>query len=132
LGNLAERLWDAGKHKAARRTYSEAFQHHAHAVQIKPDSSNALNNWAVSLLTLGRQQRDNRLVEEAREKAWEAETIKPGQGAYNLACAEALPGNEATALEWLEKALGQKKAMLSWRGPIRTCNRCGTIRDSGS
>lgn len=105
LGSHAERLWDAGDHETATARFEEAFQRYEKALEIKPDRYQAFRDWGGCLMKLGRRRGDNRLFDEGRQKCLEAERIKPGGGAYNLACGEALSGNHDAALEWLEKAI---------------------------
>jgi hypothetical protein len=45
-----------------------------------------------------------RLLAQAREKLLGAEAIRPGSGAYSLACLSALQGDEAGCREWIEKS----------------------------
>ena len=48
--------------------------------------------------TLNPQQ----LLEQARQKCLDAERLRVGSGAYNLACVEARLGNTTEAIRWLQ------------------------------
>jgi hypothetical protein len=50
---------------------------------------------------------------QAREKLLEAERLRPGSGAYNLACVAALLGDATEAARWLEllESMGQRPSV---------------------
>ena len=75
-------------------------------MKIKPDYHVALNNWANALLQRGALKEGEEakaLFGQAKEKALEAERIKPGAGVYNAACAWARLGEEDECQKWLER-----------------------------
>ena len=53
------------------------------------------------------------LLDEAKDKCLKAESIKVGEGAYNLACLYSLLGNEKECEKWLKA--GEKAGTLSTR-----------------
>jgi hypothetical protein len=65
----------------------------------------ALNNWG---LTLAREARTKageeagHFLQQARQKFLEAEQMRAGSGAYDLACVEAIEGNTREAVRWLQ------------------------------
>jgi len=50
------------------------------------------------------QEDAQQLFADAKEKCLAAEKVKPGDGAYNLACIAALQSDEQGCREWLEKS----------------------------
>ena len=105
LGNLAQWEATAGDLAGAQEHWEDAFAKHAHAIEVRPDLAEAWSNWSARLLYCWRYFPDRAPLEEARVKAERAEALKPGSGAYNLACAESLLGNAEAALDWLERAI---------------------------
>ena len=95
----------AKKGQEAERLLREAVQKYVAALGIKPDMPEAVSNWGLALLLQAKnkegQETGRRLLREAREKLLEAERIRPGSGAENLACVEALDGNVSEAVRWL-------------------------------
>jgi hypothetical protein len=96
------------------RLFEEAGFRYAEAFRFKADFHEALNNWGTALLN----QAGTKLGAEgvhlqrlAREKSLLAEKIRPGSGAYNLACVEALDGNAAEAIRWLQTAQSTGKLL---------------------
>ena len=109
LSNLAKRK----EGKESESLFGESFEKYERAIQIKPDNQKAYNDWAIMLIELAKRkdgENRGRLLEEAKQKCLEAESIKEGSGAYNLACACALLGDEAECRKWLE-----------------TCERCSAL-----
>ena len=109
LNNWGNTLGEQAKTKSgaeAGQLFAEAGQKYQAALAIKPDMDEALNNWGN---TLGEQAKTksgaeaDQLFAEARKVLCRAEDIKPGSGAYNLACLHALQGDEAGCRQWLEK-----------------------------
>jgi tetratricopeptide (TPR) repeat protein len=100
----------------AERLFAEAIAKYEKAVAIKPDYYDAYNNWGVALLYLVRRKEgDERrtLLEKAKEKGLKAESIKRGAGAYNLACANCLLGDEEECKRWLK--VGEEERTLGTR-----------------
>ena len=98
LGKLADATGDA----RLRREQSEKY---GEGVRANPEDHTAWNGWAGCLLKLYAVEPSDTLLEEARAKCTRAEELKPGAGAYNLACVEGRSGNMAECLEWLRKAV---------------------------
>jgi tetratricopeptide (TPR) repeat protein len=95
----------------------EACSKYAKAIEIKPDFHEAYNNWANvfiewSKLKIETPEHD-RLLKQAEEKALKAESLKKGEGAYNLACVWALRGNKGECRKWL--LAGQEAGTLVTR-----------------
>lgn len=91
---------------AARRLWPAAGGKYALALQIRPEMHGAANNWGIALLqefqACKKQGLDEpALLTLAEEKLRHAETIKPGAGAYNLACVHALRQQPDQAVSWL-------------------------------
>jgi tetratricopeptide (TPR) repeat protein len=104
------------KGEKAERLLAEAIGKNEKAVVIKPDYYDAYDNWGVALLYLaGRKKGDERrtLLEKAKEKCLKAESIKRGAGAYNLACANCLLGDEGECKKWLK--VGEEERTLPSR-----------------
>jgi tetratricopeptide (TPR) repeat protein len=104
----------------AERLFAEAFGKYEKAVAIKPDFHEAYNNWGAAFLYLAKRKQgaeQKTLLEKAKEKCLKAESIKRGTGAYNLACANCLLGDEEECKKWLKVGEGEgtlatrKKAM---------------------
>lgn len=76
------------------------------AIEIEPNHSFALGNCGATLLDLAKMkegQETVKLFDEAKEMCIRAESVLPGSGAYNLACINAMQGQELECREWLEK-----------------------------
>ncbi len=93
------------KGKEAEELFNQAIEKYKKAIEINPDYCNAYKNWGLALLDLvklkgGKDAED--LLTQAEEKFLKAESIKTGEGSYNLACVYALRGNEDKCKEWLK------------------------------
>ena len=80
---------------------------------MRPGFPEALSNWGAALINQGTMKRGEeaeRLLRQARQKLQEAEQIRAGSGAYNLACVEAIQGNTREAVRWLQvfKSAGER------------------------
>ena len=67
----------------------------------------ALYNWGNTLSDLAKTKEGDdaeSLLSKAKEKMLQADEIKKGSGAYNLACISALLNDEAACREWLNLA----------------------------
>jgi len=85
--------------------FKQAIEKYEKSLQIKTDKYEAYNNWSKTLLDLAKKEEGEErksMLEEAKKKCLMAESIKTGSGAYNLACAYALLGEEAECRKWLE------------------------------
>ena len=64
-----------------------------------------MNNWGNALhehaKTKAGEDAGN-LLRQARQKLLEAERMRAGSSAYNLACVEAIEGNTREAIRWLQ------------------------------
>jgi tetratricopeptide (TPR) repeat protein len=93
----------------ADRLFAQAYEKFERAVKINPEYHQALSTWAFVLLYHGAMphmaERAQDTFALAKEKALEAERIKPGEGAYNAACASARLGEEDECRKWLEVRL---------------------------
>ncbi|MGP8329113.1 MAG: TPR end-of-group domain-containing protein [Methanosarcinaceae archaeon] len=110
LNNWGNALSDLAKIKdgdEAEELFKLSFEKYDSSLKIKPDDHDALNNWGNALIILantksGRDTDD--LLFKAKEKILQAEDIKKGSGAYNLACISALQNDEPACQKWLELA----------------------------
>jgi tetratricopeptide (TPR) repeat protein len=109
LSNWGSTLLAQAKTKqgeAADRLFEAAYQKYAEALKLKPDFHEALNNWGSALWSHSRLKTGAarpQLRRAARGKLLAAERIRPGSGAYNLACFEAGESNIAEAIHWLKQ-----------------------------
>ena len=110
LRNLAERKEGA----EGEELFAEAFEKHGKAVDIKKDFHETYNNWGSSLLKWARRKTGNEREEclhEAVAILMKGEGIKRGGGAYNLACAWCMLGDEGKCREWLK--VGEEEGTLT-------------------
>ena len=95
----------------AERLFREACAKYEQAVAIKPDDHEALDNWGNTLLEMAKVAEPpirESLFEQAAQKLIEAEKVRPGTGAYNLACVYALLGRAEPAEHWLRQSYAHK------------------------
>ena len=93
--------------KQADRLFKEALRKFEEVINIKPDMHKALNNWAAMLLNQARTKdpvKEGELLNIARQKCIQAESISPGAGAYHLACIASRERDEKACQMWLEKS----------------------------
>ena len=116
LSNWGNALSDQAKTKAgqeADRLFEEAGRKYAGALRLKPDFPESLANWGVALTDQAKTktaEEAEHLLRQARQKLLEAERVRGGSGAYNLACVEAIEGNTREAVHWLQasKSSGER------------------------
>lgn len=112
--------------------FAQAYEKYAAAVKIKSDEHGPLHNWAGALLRHGAMphmaERSAEMFARAKEKALEAERIKPGAGAYNAACASALLGEKDECRKWLETAL--EHGTLPKRAHLEDDRDLDSVRDT--
>jgi tetratricopeptide (TPR) repeat protein len=92
----------SGEEQAER--FAEACRKYEKATTLNPEYADAYNNWGNALLTWAQFSSGNEqvsLVDEAEEKVHKTEELRPGSGAYNLACVAALRGQPDTCRYWL-------------------------------
>ena len=86
---------------------TEACEKYERAVQIGPNRPEILGNFGSALLELSKTRSGHdaeMILGRAREKLMLAEGIRPGTGAYDLACTEALLGDPDSCRRWLTVA----------------------------
>ena len=129
-GGVLLKLAERKKGKEAEELVKQAIGKHQKAIEIKPDYFDAYNSWAYALLYLaklkvGKDAED--LLKQAEEKLLKAESIKTGEGAYNLACVYARRGNEDKCQEWLK--VGEKAGTLATRENAMADDDLKSVRD---
>jgi tetratricopeptide (TPR) repeat protein len=97
------------KGRDAELLFEQAAAKFAEALRLNPENCGLLINWSAALihqaaLTGGVVEAHN-LLEQAREKSLQAEKIRKGSGAYNLACIEARLERTREAILWLQTAV---------------------------
>ncbi len=106
-GNALNQQAQRSPDEAAHRRWAEAGEKYAQALAIKPDMHEALNNWGAALNAQAQRndgaERD-RLMNEAYEKCLLAESIAPGEAAYNLACIQAMRNELEDMTHWLDQS----------------------------
>ena len=111
-------LSEQAKTKAGEQAdalFGEAYEKYAQGLAIEPDDHEALYDWGTALLDEAKTKAGaeaDALFERARTKLLQAELLKEGAGAYNLACVAALRAREEECREWLN-----------------VDKRCGTLPD---
>ncbi|BAW79961.1 hypothetical conserved protein [Candidatus Nitrosoglobus terrae] len=77
------------------------------ALKLDPNNAEIMNDWGAALISRARNRPDKHAVPFYRE-AWEkinaAEALKPGVGAYNLACIYSLQGDLRQSKMYIEQA----------------------------
>ena len=87
------------------KKYELAVGYLKQILKIDPQNADALSNWGAVLIGQAKTKKGKakrQLLNEAREKCLKTESIKPGEGAYNLACVHALLGEEKECQKWLK------------------------------
>ncbi|MCX5890658.1 MAG: hypothetical protein NTY36_14605 [Deltaproteobacteria bacterium] len=88
--------------------FRQAIEQYQNILNVKPDHHIVLYNMGGTLIDQARAkigEEAARLYDQAKEKLLKAEELKPGSGAYNLACLYSMIGDEASCRQWLEKSL---------------------------
>ena len=102
------------KHHIAKE-YLEAAEEYKAATELKPEYSEAYNNWGNALFELAKTKSESEakeLYKEACEKYNLA--IKHGGKSYNLACLYAIRNQKAEALKYLEQTLSRKEITIDF------------------
>ena len=126
LSDLARRKTGA----ESEELFRASFEKYQKAVQIKPDYHEAYSNWGKAILILEKSkdgENRGKLLDEAKQKCLKAESIKEGSGAYNLACASVLLGEETECRKWLET--GERCGTLPTRGYVMSDADLESVRD---
>lgn len=94
---------------SARQLLDEACGKFEEALRRKDDDHSTLYNWAAALLRRSTLAEDDvskkQYLDQAAQKLLRVEELKPGHGAYNLACLFALECHPTDAIQWLKKAV---------------------------
>jgi len=103
--NWGTALTELARIKENEELFKDAYGKYAKAVEIKSDYHLAYNNWGGNLLywarlKIGTPEYED-LLKQAEEKCLKAESLKKGEGAYNLACLYALRNNKEECRKWL-------------------------------
>ncbi|MBF0130348.1 MAG: hypothetical protein HQL33_10165 [Alphaproteobacteria bacterium] len=104
---LASASAGAGAGAESDRLFALAYEKFALALRYKPDMDGAYTNWGGALSAQGQRktgEERRRLLEQAVEKCRRVEELRPGRGAYNLACLASLLQNEDECRKWLDVA----------------------------
>lgn len=115
----------------ADKLFEQAYEKYKAAVDINPDFHEAFINWSIALLEQVKMkdgEEANKLIEEAIEKCIKAESILPGSGAYNLACINAMRGQEPECRKWLE--ISRDTGHLPSKEDIEKDSDFDSVRDS--
>jgi tetratricopeptide (TPR) repeat protein len=106
--NMGLTLSHLGKRKADTELLTESFAKYARAAEIKPDLHEAWDSWGSAIIQAWHLAPENHRLQDAIEKTMRAESIKKGEGSFNLACAYSLLGHSDQAIKWLQSAHSQK------------------------
>lgn len=116
----------------AEALFRDAIDNYARGLKIKPADHASLSNWGNALFRWAQQKEGaeaERLLAEAEEKLKQAETIRPGVGAYRLSRLAAFRGDEDACQRWLSVA--HEAGMLPSRGFLESDPDLAPVRDAG-
>jgi tetratricopeptide (TPR) repeat protein len=113
--------WGAALSELAKRKegaesdelFRQAFEKYQKTLSIKSEYFLSFDNWGGGLLYQAQKKsgkEKQRLLDEATQMCLKADSIKKGEGAYNLACVYAILGDEEKCRKWLET--GEKTGAL--------------------
>lgn len=92
---------------AAPAKFSEACTKYAESARLEPGHEPTWRGWGNASIHLAHaligEERTQKLL-EARQYCLTAESLKPGEDAYNLACIAAMLGESDSAKDWLKMA----------------------------
>ena len=96
--------------KKQQNSLKQAIKSYQQAIKARPNMGEAFVNLGSALISLGKTQsgeKQKNSFKQAIEKSRAALKIMPGfhVAVFNMACVEALKGNEADCRKWLEKRL---------------------------
>ena len=123
-------LSELARIKANDKLFKQAYEKYKKAVELKPSYFEAWNNWGAALIhqSINKTGKDRKnLLSEAKEKCLKAESIKLGEGAYNLACVYARLGDEKQCQKWLKT--GEKAGTLETREKAMAEPDLKSVRD---
>ena len=109
--NMGSNLFYQAKIKTGEEAdylFAQAGEKYQAALKIKPDYHKALSNWGIALYNQAKTKTGkeaDRLFAQSKDLLLKAESISPGDAAYNIACWCAIRRQENECKEWLEKCL---------------------------
>lgn len=99
---------DRKEGKQAKDLYKAACEKFEKALELDPNNAKVLNDWGAILMRQARDKPDARhsdvFYEKAKEKILAANDLKPGIGAYNIACLHSLRGEQEECRKYLNQA----------------------------
>jgi tetratricopeptide (TPR) repeat protein len=124
-------LGDWAKLKEDEKIFEQSCQKYEQSVRIKPNIHETYVAWGATLINWakikgGKTEREN-LLEQAEEKSLKAESLKDGEGAYNLACIYVLRGDKGKCREWF--LTGQEAGTLPTRDQAMKDSDLDSVRD---
>ena len=116
--------------KEADSFFSLAMRKYSAAARLNDNNYSTYDHWGLALLEQAKRSSGvstEKLFTQAKQRFLRCEKITPGKGAYNIACVNALQGNEVQAREWLEKSLRHKT--IPNRQHLESDSDLNSIRD---
>ena len=135
LSNWGVALDEQGQLKTgheAHELFERASKKYEQALSIDPEHRYSILRWSNTLIHQARTstgERADRLLARAEEMGMRADEIRPGWGAYNLACISALRGDEEGAHSWLEKS--KASGQLPSRRHVQGDSDLDNLRQTG-